>query len=325
MDTNERMEMEMHKGTERWRYRELQQRGRCCWWHSYEKLNMRVMIASAVAMLAWVMLMFATTSSGITKPKIDAKETVEFRLNSGAEGYTQLIKDLREKLKDPKQSYCQVPMLQKFDAKKYIYVKLLSEQNSITLAIRKSTIYLLGYSYEYDKKLCARFFTDTNKQEWKEIFGDQIANRGRENIGYSSGYSAIEKTAELAAEGRKRLMLGMTILGSRIDKISKTACTAAYPKSFAKTEAELLLIAIQMVSEAVRFKYIENQIKAKIPNDFYPAEEVIWLEEHWGFLSEGIAKGTLMGLLNSVNPSKSPKASKWLTTQLDDNVTVWTQ
>ncbi|KAK9749779.1 hypothetical protein RND81_02G149400 [Saponaria officinalis] len=53
-------------------------------------------------------------------------------------------------------------------------------------------------------------------------------------------------------------------------------------------EATFLLVALQMVSEAARFQYIENLVLTNFPNGFTPEDKVIILEKNWGTISKNI-------------------------------------
>ncbi|KAJ8428204.1 hypothetical protein Cgig2_016788 [Carnegiea gigantea] len=257
--------------------------------------------------------------------------------------YSDFIATLLLKLKDPKESRFGIPILRKLSQSEYMYVKLISAQrNSIELAIDKKYIYVVGYSYKNGDEVGARFFKDIDKNKYKDIL-PEAKIRGKENIGSKGVYDQLQAKAGVGTQhaDRRKVQLGMKALGSFIDDISAT-----HPSNIPKAEAKLLLIAIQMVSEAVRFKYIMNQAIANIPNNFNPDYKVISLERYWGQLSKAIAavksetesfKEALelwdpqgnqwvvrnvkdikedMGLLNSIGASELPK---WL---LDDNPCV---
>lgn len=281
-----------------------------------------------VVLLAWVMLICAATTASV-----EITATLDLAVSSAGAAetrYSAFIATLRLQLEDPKQSLFGIPVLRKLSQAEYMYVKLISATgNSIVVAINKKDIYVQGYTYKDGNQ--ARCFKDVFTT-CKVIF----PNTKEQNIGYIGSYPNLPD--------RMKIPLGMAMLGSYIDKISKTQ-----QSNFAQDEGKLLLIVIQMVSEAVRFKYIVDQVKDSIPDNFYPNYKVISLENNWGSLSKAIAGADSktgrfktdieledaqgddwivtnvdeikpdMGLLNSVGASALPK---WL---LDDNVPISAQ
>uniref|UniRef100_A0A7C9CVI1 rRNA N-glycosylase n=1 Tax=Opuntia streptacantha TaxID=393608 RepID=A0A7C9CVI1_OPUST len=301
---------------------------------------MKVALAFVIAMSTWRMLMFSATSSDITKPKsppppppspFPPPETMRvFDLEeSDGNYYCEYIKDLRDKLKDTKRSFFGVPMIRWFPRLQYMYVELKSTAgNSITLAIRMSDLYVDGYSYRYrGRELRARFFDldATVKDQVKEkLFPD--AKNTDKDIKYEGSYVKIQAKAEI---NRMNLNLGKETLETYIDGISYKDYKS---KEFIRFEARLLLIVIQMVPEAVRFKYIQDKVGNGFSKGVTPDSKMIDLELAWDTLSVTIAAATDqnvvaniigdMGLLKYINPSKF---TKWLMLQPDDNVTVWAQ
>ncbi|KAJ8428203.1 hypothetical protein Cgig2_016787 [Carnegiea gigantea] len=192
------------------------------WWYSYEKLSMKLALALVVVISTWGKLMFAATSRDITKPKsppppppppFPTPETMPGLVLvygfDNAASYSKFIGDLQNKLKDPKRSYFEVPMIRSYPRLQYMYVELKSAaEYTITLAIRMYDLYV-----------------DKDK-----------------DIGYE----------------------------------------------FIKTEARLLLIVIQMVSEAIRFKYIEDKIKDNFSDGYTPDPRALDLEKNWEKLTEVI-------------------------------------
>ncbi|KAJ8442172.1 hypothetical protein Cgig2_015513 [Carnegiea gigantea] len=222
---------------------------------------------------------FITSLSAPRSPQLST-ETITFDVGSATvDTYTNFITSLRDKLKSST-SYFEIPMLPPPSSPpKYIYVVLKSsEQKSITLGIAMSDIYVCGYSDLYQGKVQARFFNDAPTDAKQTLFPEAKGSL-RENVGYDGVYSKIEQKA---GKNREGVELGITILNSRINKLVGKSKTA---KDFVKTEAEFFLIAIQMVSEAARFKYVENEIK---DGPSTPDQKAICLEGMWGKISEAI-------------------------------------
>lgn len=260
-------------------------------------MKMKVVVLLVVVIYAsWAMLMFAPAN---------CQDTLIFDVAKASKStYSQLITTLRSKLKDPTgRSYFGVPMLPAKPSSKYLYVVLTNGPYSITLAIDKSHVYLFGY---LDSSKRARFLSDTPSGDKATIFDkpSQVIN-----LPFSSQYKSIEK---YAGKSRQNIEMSLVILGSRI----KTLCTYDTSKKIDnKVEAEFILLAIQMVSEAVRSAYIETFIGDRFLKSFKPDGKMIELEEEWGKMSKRIAAAKTekevqdiigyMGLLNYVPPKKS--------------------
>ena len=61
-------------------------------------------------------------------------------------------------------------------------------------------------------------------------------------------------------------------------------------KEFLKTEAWLLLVVIQTVSEAIRFKYIQDKITKNSTGGYAPDFRAVDLEINWDKISKAIEK-----------------------------------
>ncbi|KAJ8423180.1 hypothetical protein Cgig2_016786 [Carnegiea gigantea] len=200
-----------------------------------------------------------------------------------------LIAPLRRQLEDTKQKLFGIPRLRKLSGPEYIYIRFISatKRNSIVIAINKKDIYVQGYTYKNGAEVGARLFKDVfNSKEKDKIFA-KFATGKPQNIGYDGSYDELQRTARVGTgdANRRNVALGMGELGNFIDKISETL-----PSRIPQDEAKLLLIVIQMVSEAARFTYIENQVIANINKEkFTPDYKVVTLETAWGRLSKAIA------------------------------------
>lgn len=124
------------------------------------------------------------------------------------------------------------------DADRYVQVTLYNSAGaSITLAIDKVNVNLVGYRTGYD----SYFFPSYYGPETSNLF----AGTKRYLINFNETYSSMEKAAGTT---RKSINLGM----GELDK----AIQALYDKQFSAS-ASSLLIVIQMIPEAVRYRYIK--------------------------------------------------------------------
>lgn len=283
-----------------------------------------VAAALVVVLLAWVILMVAatTTSSEIngggkrptptrSTPPPNARMTFDLGSVTEAEYSNELIATLRTQLQGSRPNFkFGIPMLGQFPPSEYIYIKLISAQgNSIELAIEKKDIYVVGYSSNKEANCFKDIF---NKGNCLAIFrGAQDPVDKHRNIGIDGNYEHLESRA---GAGRRDVQLGMNALGGLINKISK-------PSTFTqRDEARLLLVAIQMIPEAVRFKYIENQVIANFYNYFNPNYKVISLENSWDKLSRAIAGATSAGIFKDGTTVrlKDAQGNDWVVTNVND-------
>ncbi|KAK9732724.1 hypothetical protein RND81_04G017700 [Saponaria officinalis] len=64
----------------------------------------------------------------------------------------------------------------------------------------------------------------------------------------------------------------------------------------AKNEARFLLLAIQVVTEAARFKYIEGLVRKKYPDDSASNDKVIQFEKNWSAISKAVYENAKNGV-----------------------------
>nr|P34967.2 RecName: Full=Protein synthesis inhibitor PD-S2; AltName: Full=Ribosome-inactivating protein PD-S2; AltName: Full=rRNA N-glycosidase [Phytolacca dioica] len=245
--------------------------------------------------------------------------TITFDVGSATiSKYTTFLESLRNQAKDPSLKCYGIPMLPNTNPNpKYLLVELNAklssgEVKSITLMLRRHNLYVMGYSDPYDNKCRYHIFKDisstTERKDVETTLCPNASSRVSKNISYDSSYPALENKA---GRSRSQVQLGIQILNSDIGKISGV-------KSFTdKTEAEFLLVAIQMVSEATRFKYIENQVKTNFNRAFYPNAKVLNLEETWGKISMAI-HGAKNGAFSKPLELQNADGSKWIVLRVDE-------
>ena len=108
-------------------------------------------------------------------------------------------------------------------------------------------------------------------------------NTKGKNIGYEGSYDKLEG---IAKKNIMDLDLGSQKLETYINEITYEDYNKA--EEFLKTEARLLLIVIQMVYEAIRFKYIEDKIKDNFAVGCAPDFRAIDLVRNYEKLSKAI-------------------------------------
>ncbi|CAK7340055.1 unnamed protein product [Dovyalis caffra] len=174
----------------------------------------------------------------------------------------------------------------------------VTKEKSITLALDVNNVYVVGY---LDDKYRAHVFFDASKIAKDSLWKDA---KERLPIKYPSTYGGIEGKAN----PRSKVELG-------IEKL-KFAILSVFGKQQIKEnlEAKLLLLSVQMVSEATRFKYIEKMVLNSIERkgtykSFFPNPLVISLENSWQDLSKGVRnsnKGVISPAVQLIDPNNKP-------------------
>jgi len=82
------------------------------------------------------------------------------------------------------------------------------------------------------------------------------------------------------------------------------------------TQAQFLLVSIQMISEAARFKYIEGQVLYNFRVGFTPDYKVPNLEDKWGKISKAIFEANKEGKFNSALELKDERNQDWKVTEV---------
>ncbi|CAK7340053.1 unnamed protein product [Dovyalis caffra] len=217
--------------------------------------------------------------------------------------YTTFVSSLRDKLKG-NEEYYGIPMLPEPSKatdpeQRFLLVGLnVTKEKSITLALDVNNVYVVGY---LDDKYRAHVFSDASKIAEDSLWKDA---KERLPIKYPSTYGGIEGKAN----PRPKVELG-------IEKL-KFAILSVFGKQQIKEnlEAKLLLLSVQMVSEATRFKYIEKMILNSIEGkgtykSFFPNPLVISLENRWQDLSKGVRnsnKGVISPAVQLIDPNNKP-------------------
>ncbi|XP_074284180.1 ribosome-inactivating protein lychnin-like [Silene latifolia] len=203
-------------------------------------------------------------------------------VDSDYEEYSKFLDSLREELGRGTPKVCNIPATKKANNDKFVLVNLIVpfNRNTITLALRASDAYLVGFQDRDSKnnKLRANFFSDEYKKlhgKYKSIFTD--AEILGPTLPCASSYTDLEKKTGVS---REKLKLGVSSL--------QTAISAVYGKDFTtKNVAKFALLSIQIVVEAARFKYIEEQVKNHgMWDSFEAGASITHLENNWSKISE---------------------------------------
>ena len=152
--------------------------------------------------------------------------------------YMRFIKYIREELVSGDEVHG-IPRLQNpatlTGSNRFLQVALSTSEDVIILAIDKATAGIVGYRTR--SKAC--FFTDTNGPDTSSVFPGIT----RYQLPFSSGYSGME----VIAGSRRNIYLGILELDECI--------THLHDLDDKSSLARCMLVTIQMVSEAIRYRY----------------------------------------------------------------------
>ncbi|XP_048493337.1 antiviral protein alpha [Beta vulgaris subsp. vulgaris] len=266
---------------------------------------MRVWLALAVAISIWLVL----------EPSCAAD--LSFDLGSATKTiFSKLLSDVRDKVKDPKLKYgdTNVPAIAApSNPSKYLLVDIKTPEGAtITFALNKNDIYLDAYLDKFEGKYRAHFFTNTPDTAKKSLFPEAKGDKNRLDMHYANTYDAIEGKA-----GAKRSNFGLGVeklkglvnyvYGLKVDK----------KKGVDPKEAKLMLVLIQMFSEAGRFKYIEDMILQNFDTSIIPDPKATRMENRWGKISEGI-KNSKKGVISPELDLLDAQGKAWKVSKVKD-------
>jgi len=192
-----------------------------------------------------------------------------------------------------------MPMILQPPSSPYLLVSLQSnEGKTIRLALDKTNLYVVGYSDTFNNKARAFYFKGAPTVAFP---GAQV-----NSLWYTGSYQDLEANAGIS---REKLGLSKTIVNRLVNSIHGKAITTAPLK---KDQAQFLLIVVQMVAEASRFKYIEIQIKDYYAVPFLkPNKKVLTIVNVWDKITTSVANadpgGTLQPSLTLTGPDGEPE------------------
>nr|ADB83313.1 stellarin 1 [Stellaria media] len=222
--------------------------------------------------------------------------------NPTAAKYTAFLTSIRDNVKGAGLAYggTNIPVIGP-PTDTFLRIDFTLATGTVSLCLKRSDLYVVGFVVKNDKgKFRAYYFNgqirspqlDTIFPEAKGTANQQIITE------YAENYASIESAAKVS---RKAAGLGIgklvTYLGAVNGKARKV-----------QDEAKFMLVAIQMVSEAARFGYIQNLVLQNFPNGFTPDDKVLILERNWNRISTAI-KGSTRGVFSSTLVLSSPEVS----------------
>lgn len=244
--------------------------------------------------------------------------TVTFDL-AQSDTYSKFIADLQTELFSGTTA-CQIPVTRATattsNDQRFVLVDLETpSQKTITLAIDVTDVYVVAYRDKFKEKDGqmkdrANFLQDASTVAKENLFHGATVR----NLAFKGTYTSLENAAN---QRREAIELGVDKLEFAIESVYGKTSTSQ------RNEAKFLLIAIQMVSEAARFKYIESKVNQSALDyeSFLPDPKMLLLETNWGKISQEIhesagAKPACMNLSPPI-PLKKPNGDPWTVDKVD--------
>nr|ACV85688.1 ricin-like protein 6 [synthetic construct] len=200
-----------------------------------------------------------------------------------AESYRTFINAMRRQLLIGDDVRHQIPVLRNRVGfpinQRFVLVQLTNQAElSITLAVDVTNVYVVGYRAGNN----AYFFHPDNPEDAEAITHLFTDAQSRQTFSFGGNYDRLEQLGGL----RENIELGNGPL--------EDAISALYYYSTGGTQlpalARSFMVCIQMISEAVRFQYIEGEMRTRIRYNrrTAPDASVIRLENSWRRLSTAI-------------------------------------
>ncbi|XP_058201508.1 ribosome-inactivating protein cucurmosin-like [Rhododendron vialii] len=211
--------------------------------------------------------------------------------------YSSFIEALRARLTNGAPTECGIPVLPQSssvpDSRRFVLVDLSnSDGNTVTVAIDVENVYVKAFRVGDQ----VRFFNDAPEAAIKTSFTKTVKpplpKKPPVNfrpVGCTCNYRDLENRKD--TQPRKETNLGISALDKAIKELWGNVDAA---------DGSSLLVIIQMVSEAVRFRYIEKQVRGSIirrnsseadtleADNFKPDPFMLSLENNWSKISKAI-------------------------------------
>ncbi|CAK7357159.1 unnamed protein product [Dovyalis caffra] len=235
-------------------------------------------IWSAMVGAAWnsdLCLVSTEVRFGITLPYTVVSFTTA---DATRKSYSEFLQDLRGHLASGNKVH-DIPVMREPSTvtESDLLVELSNSlELSVTLAINVTNAYVVAYRASDQ----SYFFSDSKGPAFSKLFTETK----RDYLSFTGNYIDLQR---IAGAGRKDIPLGMSALDQAITNLYYWR---SGPGNTEYTVARSLLVAIQMVAEAARFRYIENSVcrSIKATSNFLPDEAMLSLENNWRALSTAI-------------------------------------
>ncbi|KAK9663856.1 hypothetical protein RND81_14G002900 [Saponaria officinalis] len=236
-----------------------------------------------------------------------APSVITFNLNM-PQNYQTFVAQVRDTVADHNRNYYGLPIIKAPDSKnKHLYIQVNAAAQgqkpaiSVTLQLRTSDLYIVAYR-DKDNLGKDRAFYFKDMIAAKDVFPD-MKNIHQELTKCNPDYRRIQSEAKIDIKDLEFRLPNLE------DAMRKAYGMISRDKNFEQRQALFMLYSIQMVSEAARFKYIEQKTVKQLPSDV----EVASLVNEWLKLSEQIV------------PSKDGRFKTPIDIRVAENPTkIWT-
>lgn len=165
-----------------------------------------------------------------------------------------------------------------------------------TLAVDVTNVYIVGYRVGNHS-----FFTRPEDDDTREAINRLFEGTERHTFTFTGSYVDLERAAG-GREGtirRDTIGLGTGALDAAVTTMNLYANNPT--PTILHSVARGLIVCIQMISEAARFRYIEFEMKSRIRRniDSEPDPSIIELENSWSALSDQIQMSHTDGVFQS--------------------------
>ncbi|XP_028085351.1 nigrin b-like [Camellia sinensis] len=203
---------------------------------------------------------------------VQAYPSISFNVVGATEAsYRDFLGALREIVSRGTQTVNGLPVLKTagnvLDRDRFVLVNLINI-NTVTLGIDVVNLYVVAFSSANSQSF---FFKDATTLQLNNLF----VGTKQTKLTYTSNYDSLEQQSK----ARDKLPLGPTPLADAITRLW-----------YGGSVAEPVLVVIQMVSEAARFKRIEEQVRKSITdrNTFTPKGLIVSMENEWSSMSKQV-------------------------------------
>ncbi|KAH9612516.1 hypothetical protein KSS87_005417 [Heliosperma pusillum] len=215
-------------------------------------------------------------------------------------GYSAFLTAIRTNVRDPNLNYggTGIPVMGA-PTSTYLRIDLTVSTGTVSLALKSSDLYVVALLAKNAKNVFRAYYFNgqITSAQLDKLFTEAKGAANQQKITeYAENYASLEKAAKV---DRKKAGLGIGKLVTYIGDVNGKARQV-------QAEAKFMMVAIQMVSEAARFKYIEKMVLSNFPNGFTPDDKVLILERNWDRISEAI-KGSKNGVFTPSLVLKSPE------------------
>ncbi|XP_039057835.1 ribosome-inactivating protein alpha-trichosanthin-like [Hibiscus syriacus] len=204
-------------------------------------IPIKIEAEQAMKVLAIAVLLACWASA--VEPQKPSIYTLRFTATDATKGrYDAFMIDLRRVLTLNENAVQGIPVLpstndlKPTDLNRYVVVELFTNNKKVSLVIDVTNVYILGY--RPGDGTASYFFNSVP-------------------VAVQNLYDALEGKA---GEDRDKIPLGFAELHQKIENLNHYK-----PKDDIKKVASSLLVCFQMISEAARYKYIQQQIAALAP------------------------------------------------------------